>query len=117
MTEVRERLFDMMNDQHFLLLASGMFISSDGIGPHTSPAASDSAMWLHPNAPDTEPPPDSETELPPTDDDVYEGCGTTKICIGRPDGCIVSVDRNCELFGAVIFNENRFYFELLSKGE
>lgn len=44
---------------------------------------------------------------------VYEGCGTRKLCFGFPLKCIKS--RDCELFGAVIHDENdKFIFELLS---
>lgn len=106
-TEVRGRLFDMLNEQHFLLLASGSLVTSVGIGVHTLRAATPEAFWLNPYTdPDTVPP--AET------DPVYEGCGTTKICIGSPSGCIN--DRDCRMFAAVVFNENRFYFELLSEG-
>lgn len=104
MTTVRGRTFDLLNERHFLLLASGMVLLSNGVGPHTLPAATSEALWLNPNPPDSSPP-----------FDVYDGCGTIKICYGSPSGCLQN--RNCRLFGAVIFAENRFFFELLSKGE
>lgn len=44
--------------------------------------------------------------------DVYEGCETEKVCFGIPSGCITS--GNCNLFGAVIYENERFFFQLLS---
>mgnify|MGYP003536492711 FL=1 len=43
---------------------------------------------------------------------IYDGCDDTKVCIGVPAGCVDS--KNCNLFGAVIFENNTFIFELLS---
>lgn len=104
---VRGKVFDMINDKHFLLLASGMNVFDDSIGPHTIPAASDEALWLNSNPPS---PPIDETPS-----EIYEGCGTTKICVGFPSGCIFG--GSCSLFGAVIYESDRFYFELFSSGE
>ena len=67
--------------------------------------------------PATEVPPTESpsTEIPPgLDFDVYEGCEITKVCFGGPaESCLNS--RNCDLFGAVTFENGIFTFELLSK--
>jgi hypothetical protein len=44
---------------------------------------------------------------------VYDDCGTRKLCFGFPLTCIKT--RDCELFGAVIHDDDeKFFFELLS---
>lgn len=54
------------------------------------------------------------TVPPPLDFNPYEGCGVTKVCFGGPQtGCLPRQD--CDLFGAVIYENNLFTFELLSK--
>lgn len=61
----------------------------------------------------TAPPP---TPVPPPSDEVnvFEGCDeANKVCVGSPPGCIELED--CRLFGSVTFEDDKFYFELLSK--
>lgn len=55
------------------------------------------------------------TIMPPIPDfNSYDGCGVTKVCFGGPlIGCVERQD--CDLFGAVIFENDKFTFELLSK--
>lgn len=61
----------------------------------------------------TDPP---QPTIPPENDDVinriYEGCDVTKSCFGIPRLC--HLNRNCNMFGAVTYNEYNFTFELLS---
>lgn len=67
--------------------------------------------------PDQTPPTPSPTTLPPIIDEeiIHTGCGSDKVCFGYPIGCLDTKD--CLLFGAVIYDEGRFIFELLSPGE
>lgn len=53
---------------------------------------------------------------PPIDDfdEIYADCGERKVCFGSPAGCVDI--RNCELFGAVLYEGGKFIFELLSPG-
>lgn len=52
--------------------------------------------------------------VPPAIRNPYPGCGTTKVCFGTPSGCLVTND--CNIFSAVIFEDDKFTFELLSGG-
>lgn len=71
--------------------------------------------------PDGQTPPEGETTIegdetttPPGEilPNPYPGCGTTKVCFGTPSGCLITED--CIIFSAVIFEDDKFIFELLS---
>lgn len=55
---------------------------------------------------------DETTAAPPTLINPYPGCGSTKVCFGTPPGCLIT--ENCMIFSAVIFEDGKFIFELLS---
>lgn len=60
-------------------------------------------------------PPIVQPTTPPEQISAYDGCETEKVCFGSPGGCLGS--RNCDLFGAVTFDNDKFVFELLSGSE
>jgi hypothetical protein len=97
--------FDLVNEQHHLLLAGGTALNQDSVGPHFSNrGVTTDQYWLG------DPP--STTLPPPEDLDwIYDGCGDTKVCFGVPDNCVEQ--RNCSLFGGVTDNFGNFEFELL----
>jgi hypothetical protein len=97
--------FDLINEQHHLLLAGGTALNQDSVGPHFSNrGVTVDRYWLG------DPP--STTLPPPEDIDwIYDGCGDTKVCFGVPDNCVEQ--RNCLLFGGVTDNFGNFEFELL----
>lgn len=103
LTTVNDLIFDLRNDKHHILLAGGTELHANSIGLHTIRAASDDAISLVLDS--------------PADDvlDVYNGCGTDKTCFGYPRGCIST--ENCALFGAVIYENEKFLFEMLSARE
>lgn len=45
-------------------------------------------------------------------DILYSGCDNTKTCIGLPAGCLVT--KNCQSFGAIIYRDDEFIFEMQS---
>lgn len=97
--------FDLINDKHFLLLASGPEIGLNSIGPHSRREASPEDVLL------TIP---RDIEPPVIDiGNIYDGCAVTKVCFGSPGGCLSS--RDCAIFGAVIYADDIFTFELLSE--
>ena len=46
---------------------------------------------------------------------VYDDCDVSKFCFGLPEGCIDQ--KNCLAFGAVIVNNEKFEFEMMSNSE
>jgi hypothetical protein len=108
---VNGKNFDLVNDQHYLLLAGGTSIFVSQIGPHLpnqDRGVSEEMYWLAD--------PSLTTQSPPEDTDfIYEGCNDFKICFGKPLGCLET--RDCDLFGAVTYENNEFEFELLSSGK
>lgn len=68
-----------------------------------------------PPTPEPTPEPTIPTEPPNIDiEGIYADCGDRKVCFGSPAGCLNT--RDCQLFGAVIYDEGKFIFELLSSG-
>lgn len=59
----------------------------------------------------------STTVAPPSDEfDIYEGCGVSKTCFGiGPGDCVQN--RACVTFGAVIYRDDKFIFEIRSTSE
>lgn len=101
--------FDLINEQHHLLLASGNSLQQEAVGPHfNSRGVTANRFWLGI--------PPAGTVPPPGDLDwVYEGCDDTKVCYGVPDNCVDQ--RNCMHFGGVTENQGNFEFELLGMGK
>lgn len=101
---VNEQIFDL-EDDFYLLIASGTALREDSVGPHGANrgATQERISLLNPTPPSTEAPPD----------DVYQGCGTKKLCFGFPSGCISP--RNCQLLTTIMRVNSEFYeFEMLS---
>lgn len=70
---------------------------------------------LFPPTPEPTPEPTIPAEPPIIDFEyIYAGCGDRKVCFGAPAGCLNT--RDCQLFGAVIYDGGKFIFELLSPG-
>lgn len=97
---MNEFTFDLVNDQHHLLLAGGPTLAVNSVLGHTIRGVTTDRFWLK------EPTPD----LP-----IYIGCGTTKLCFGIPSGCILT--QNCNMLATVYDNNGDFEFELLGKGK
>ena len=53
-----------------------------------------------------------DTTLPNVGEDIYDGCGQTKVCFGYPNRCYL--DKECVYFGGVTYDGKDFIFELLS---
>jgi hypothetical protein len=104
--------FDLINDQHYLLLAGSTSVFVNNIGPHllNDRGVSNEQYWLaDPTFTTTAEPPSDDTDF------IYDGCDDFKICFGSPLGCLES--RDCNLFGAVTYDNEEFEFELLSTGK
>jgi hypothetical protein len=113
LTTVDGNVIDLESDAHYLLLAGGIEITENSVGSHNENRDSTSER-LSLTSPPTEIPPTQPTsESPPSDNSIYDGCGTQKLCFGMPDGCITN--RNCQLMSSARrVNEEYFEFELLS---
>lgn len=85
---------DLVNEKHHLLIAGGAIVLPDRVDNHgpINRASTPERMWLTQS--------------------IYSGCGSTKVCFGIPNGC--EDDESCNLFGAVIYENGNFDFELLS---
>lgn len=61
--------------------------------------------------------PTTTSSAPPIEGiDVYEGCGVSKTCFGiGPGDCVQN--RRCVTFGAVIYRDEKFIFEIRSTSE
>lgn len=105
-------VIDLANEKHYLLLAGGTELFENSVGGHEqNRGATDNRLSLTTTAPPNVTPP--PTPLPPSDNEIYNGCGTQKLCFGMPDGCVST--RNCELMSATRrVNGGNFEFELLS---
>lgn len=104
---VSNQIFDLENDKHHLLLASGIALREDSVGPHYANrgVTQEKISLINPSPP-------TPPELPPNDE-IYEGCGTEKLCFGFPGGCIST--RNCHLLTTIMRVNTKFYeFEMLS---
>lgn len=103
---VSNQIFDLENDKHHILLASGIALREDSVGPHYANRGVTQEKISLVNPTPTPP------ELPPNDE-IYEGCGTEKLCFGFPGGCIST--RNCHLLTTIVRVNTEFYeFEMLS---
>lgn len=109
-TLVHDHEIDLENDEHYLLLAGGIFITDFSVGPHdVNRGATSERIALRNPAEPTETPPTA----PPGDDSIYAGCDDEKLCFGMPDGCVAS--RNCQLLvTSRRLNGEFFEFEMLS---
>lgn len=115
-TVVNEKIFDLENDDHYLLIASGTQLREDSVGVH-GPYRGATVERISLNNPlsPTEPPitPPATPPTPPTDGSIYDGCDTLKLCFGFPSSCISP--RNCQLLTTIKkINEEFFEFEMLS---
>lgn len=111
-TTVNDHLIDLENDDHYLLIAGGIFMTDISVGPHEEHrgATSEQLSLTSPSPPlPTEAPPTA----PPSDFPIYDGCGNEKLCFGMPDGCVSN--RNCQLVvSSRKVNSEFFEFEMLS---
>lgn len=116
-TEVLGNTVDLINQSHHLLLAGGITLFAQSVGPHLSNRlSSQDRYWLTGEEPTTPTTTTTTTvATPPSEDDIYNNCDTTKLCFGIPANCVAS--RDCNLLATVFYNDGDFEFELLSKRE
>ena len=108
---VSDQIFDLETDKHHLLLASGTALRNDSVGPHhdNRGVTQEKISLVNPTPPETTQTP---PELPPNEE-IYEGCGTEKLCFGFPGGCIST--QNCHLLTTIMrVNMDIYEFEMLS---
>jgi hypothetical protein len=91
---VNGHVMDLVNERHHLLIAGGDALTQNGVAPHGpgNRLSTTERLWLSKS--------------------IYDGCGSSKVCFGIPNGCVN--ERSCGLFGAVIYENGNFDFELLS---
>lgn len=116
---VNDELFDLYEDQFYLLLASGVQLREDSVGSHgANRAVTTQRFSLIPSEkPTTTSEATTETTTTttsaPGDGSIYDGCGETKLCFGMPDECVEA--QNCNLLTTTVqINEHFFEFEMLS---
>ena len=92
----------MYNEAYYLLLATGTSVTDNGLSYHgrNNRVASSSPIRF--------------LEEFPVPDNIYDGCGESKYCIGFPEGCIES--ESCVSFGAVIVKDEIYSFEMQTSG-
>lgn len=87
-------IFDLENDMHYLLIASGVQLREDSVGTHgPNRGFSLERVWLR-------------------NYDIYYGCGVSKVCYAIPDGCIKT--KNCDVFSGVEVVNGNYIFDMLS---
>lgn len=99
-TQIGDFTFDLINNPYHLLIATGTSASEEGLNYHGggNRAASGESFLF-------------QEEI---SEDIYEGCGKSKWCIGLPYGCVVT--KNCVSFGAVIDEDRKYFFEIQTSG-
>lgn len=94
---VNDHIFDLENEKYFLLIAGGVQLRDDSVGSHgVNRGASSEPISLKPIS-------------------IYDGCESSKVCHGVPEGCVAN--RSCNQLGVVNYAEGNFDFELMSMGE
>lgn len=103
---VNGQVFNLETQNFYLLLAGGPFATVNSVGTHgINRGVSSDRYWLVDQD-------ETTTTENPTEDPIYDGCGTTKLCFGIPSNCVST--RNCDLLSTVFNNGGNFEFELLS---
>lgn len=103
---LNDKVFDLENDKHYLMIASGVSLLPDSVGNHGPINRGVTNERISLINPPTDP-------APPTDDSIYDGCGTEKLCFGMPRTCVSS--RTCQLLSTIKrINDIYYQFEMLS---
>lgn len=109
-SQIDDLTFNLAEDAHYLLLASGKELRNNSISYHDIVRESSALPILFDEEnPIIIAPKEHET---PSDSNFYDECQKTKSCFGSPRGCVD--DRNCNFVGAVIVKNGIYQFEMLS---
>lgn len=111
---VQGKTFDLTSQEFYLLISSGLeLLKENSIGFHDINHDSSTGAFLF-----TEDNPLIILPFPKTpvkDKNIYDECNKSKSCIGIPEACVIN--RNCQVFGAVIVKNGTYEFEMMSPSE